>query len=130
LGAWEIFREHPLGVGTGSFPASWARLGPRPGISSFMRGRRFSAHSAWVRTLAENGVLGILLFTGFVTSFGLAGLRRRTRRLRVLGIMTSAVLAVAFISTEFQSKPVWFLAAASAVLLAPRAGPRHRRVPS
>jgi len=35
------------------------------------------AHSAWIKILAENGVFGILLFGGFISSFTYVGWRRR-----------------------------------------------------
>lgn len=127
VGGWAIFRRHPIGVGTGSFPTYWARLGSLRGRSNFEIGKQFSAHSAWVKVLTENGVPGIALFIGFVGSFAVSGLRRRTRRLRVLGLFVAAVMAVGFLSTEFQAKSLWYLAAGATVLLA-QTSPGRRRV--
>ncbi len=138
LGAWYIFQEHPFGVGTGGFATAWAELGRREGMSGFQEGRRFQAHAGWMKILAENGIPGILLLGAFVFSFAVVGLRQRDRRLRLLGLFTTAVLTTAWISTEFQSKGLWFLAAGTASLLRSppidagviaRPGPARRRPP-
>jgi hypothetical protein len=126
LGGWYIFQAHPMGAGTGSFPQRWSELGVRRGISSFKRGVPMSAHAGWVKTLAENGIPGILLLVTFVSSFAIAGWRARGWHARVLGFTVSAVIAVGLLSTEFQSKSLWFLAAGATVLLA-TARPDQRR---
>jgi hypothetical protein len=128
LGGWYIFQAHPMGAGTGSFPQQWANLGVRRGISSFKRGVPMSAHAGWVKTLAENGVPGIVLLVTFVSSFAIGGWRGRGWHVRILGFTASAVLAVGLLSTEFQSKSLWFLAAGATVLLATaRPGRRNPR---
>jgi hypothetical protein len=131
LGGWYIFQEHPMGAGTGAFPTRWAQLGRRTGMSSFKVGVPMAAHAGWIKVLAENGVPGILLLTAFVSSFAVSGWRRRAWHLRVLGCATSAVIAIALLSTEFQSKSLWFMAAGATVLLGrPGASPGRRQAPS
>lgn len=117
LGGWYIFTEHPLGVGSGGFRSAWANLGPREGLSRFKQWQSFPAHSAWVKVLAENGLLGVLLLAAYVVSFVVTAWRSRDRDLRRLGVMVAAVLAAAWLTTELQHKALWFLAAGSAILL-------------
>lgn len=116
-GGWSIFRQAPLGVGTGGFTSAWQRLGPRDGVTVAARYRRHQAHSGWIKILAENGVPGVLLLAAFVLSFAVAGVRRRIRSLRLLGFLTTAVLSLSLISTEYQNKGLWFLAAAAVAML-------------
>jgi O-antigen ligase len=126
LGALQIFRDHPLGVGTGAFEDAWSTL-EQPGVTNQWRvGMQVPAHSAWIMVLAENGFPGILLFTAYVLSFAAIGLSRSNQRLSRLGLFATIVLATAFLSTEFQSKAVWFVAAAATAMLHSRvAGVAH-----
>ena len=103
----------PLGVGTGGFAPTWATLGFVPGLSNFKRGQEFSAHSAWIKVLAENGWPGFLLMAAYVGSFAIYGFKRRREVAGglSLGLLVTAALSVAFMSTEFQGKAVWILAA-------------------
>jgi hypothetical protein len=119
VAGWYIFRENPLGVGTGGCAWAWSQLDDLGGQLSFDSaiGTEKGAHAAWVKTVAENGFLGIVLLTGYVLSFAGAGLRTRNKSLIALGIFTTSALSVAFTSTEFQSKGLWFLAAGAMVLL-------------
>jgi O-antigen ligase len=117
LGGWYIFSDHPFGVGTGGFASAWAELGRREGMSGFESGARFPAHAGWIKTLAENGAPGVVLLAAFALSFAVVGLRTRSRVTRLLGIYTSAVLLTAWVSTEFQAKGLWFLAAATTACL-------------
>ncbi len=105
-----LFLSNPLGVGTGSFSFEYARISREISVTSF-EGKNLAAHSAWVRTLAENGLVGFGLLAGFVWSFVARGLRAADRRIRWTGIMTGLVLGVSFLATEFQSKPLWLLGA-------------------
>lgn len=114
--AWRMFLEHPYGVGTGGFAVAWEQMSADEG-SVFGRGDPYSAHNAWLKTMAENGILGIILMTTFVGSFLLVGFQKRRLNLLPVGLLTSMVLASAFISTEFQAKGLWMLAAAATVLL-------------
>jgi O-antigen ligase len=115
-GGWEIFREHPFGVGTGGFSDAWQKL-PSSMHLRFGRGMQFQSHSAWVKILAENGIPGILLFGAYVASFALVGLFARDWRLAIFGALVTAVLAAAFSTTEFQAKGIWFLTAGATTLM-------------
>jgi O-antigen ligase len=70
------------------------------------------AHSAWIKTLAENGLQGFLLMTAWVFSFAFRGLQRKEPERLFFGILVSAVMAAGFVTTEFQGKHLWFLMAA------------------
>jgi hypothetical protein len=110
---WYLFLEHPLtGVGTGSFAAQWFKLGDVRGLSKYGWGREAQAHSGWVKTIAESGVPGIVLLCGFVLSFALVGWRQRAAGDFSLGLLVTVALSVAFLSTEFQNKGLWLMAAA------------------
>lgn len=114
VAGWNIFLENPFGIGTGGFPSAWAKLGNLEGALTFGKiGREFEAHSAWIETLAENGVPGVLLLGVYVLLFFIVGLRtsKRGGDHRALGLLVTTALGVAFISTEFQGKGLWFLAA-------------------
>src|SRR5205085_6576527 len=117
LGGYYIFLEHPLGVGTGGFAASWATLGARDRLSGFKQGEEFPAHSGWIKVLAENGLPGIVLLVLYTYSFLRGGLRAHDRRVRGLSLMVGVALGVAFLSTEFQGKGFWFVAAGATALL-------------
>src|SRR5581483_604399 len=60
--AWPLFLAHPLGIGTGGFEVE------APQLSSYGLERTLDAHSAWAKTLSENGALGALLLAAFVLS--------------------------------------------------------------
>jgi O-antigen ligase len=123
--AWRMFLDRPmLGMGTGGFASRWSRLQDGSGISSFGYGREMQAHSAWMKTLAENGLPGFLLLAAFVLSFAVSGWKNRARGLLAPGLLVSAVLALALVSTEFQSKGLWLLCAGGVTLLR---GPQRER---
>ncbi|HET9794571.1 MAG TPA: O-antigen ligase family protein [Thermoanaerobaculia bacterium] len=132
LGAWYMFLDHPLGVGTGGFAPSWAKLGIRKGMTDYAYGAAKEAHAAWAKTLAENGILGFGLLFGYVGSFAVSAIRRSPSR--KLALLTSAVLFAAFFSTEFAGKGLWLLAGAATAFVDyfPRAAPAEagRRVPA
>ena len=119
LGGWAIFRKSPMGVGTGGYTQALGKLGPRDGVSMASRYRRFEAHAGWIKTMAENGVPGLLLTAGFFASFAVAGIRSRSRDLLRLGVFAFVTLSVSFVFTEYQNKAIWFLAAASIAMLGP-----------
>jgi len=99
----EIFQKYPLGVGTGAYTAYRVQLHPgRPAKS---------AHAGWIKILAESGALGLVLFSWFTASFTISGWQRRREGLFLIGVLATLVLAVALISTEFQSKTLWFVSA-------------------
>jgi O-antigen ligase len=111
----------PLGVGTGGFAPTWANLGFVPGLSNFKRGQEFQAHSAWIKVLAENGWPGLVLMAAYVASFAFCGfkIRHEVAGSLSLGLLVTTALTVAFLSTEFQGKAVWILAAGATAQLHP-----------
>ncbi len=131
VAGWYIFVDNPLGVGTGGFPSAYASLGSLGGRSYvfYGAGQRAAAHSGWIKTLVENGVLGVLLLASYALSFAIVGWRRgkRDRDLLILGFMTTVVFAVAFIAEEFQAKGLWMLAAGVTTLLHRNAITGHLR---
>ncbi|HVN56632.1 MAG TPA: O-antigen ligase family protein [Anaerolineaceae bacterium] len=108
-GGIQLFLENPLGVGTGSFESEFANID--------IYSRIKPAHSAWVKVLAENGVLGIFLMVAFLLSFVVVGWKKRKEDLFLIGLLVGLSFAVVFISKEFQGKGLWFLAAGGIFLL-------------
>lgn len=127
LGGWYIFLDNPLGVGTGGFTAVWRDMDRRDGIPAADRYRDKAVHAGWVKVLAENGLPGFGLLAAFVMSFAVRGLRRPYRSMQALGLLTTAVLALELISTEYQSKGLWFMAAATMAMLGAGSPLRRRR---
>jgi len=127
-GAWILFKENPFGVGTGGFSSAWAKLGYRETLSGFGYEKRVEAHSGWAKVLAENGIIGILLLIFFVLSFAAVAWWRRFKGVLPLGLLVTAVLALAFFSTDFAGKGLWYLSAGATVLL--NAKSSNRRKPS
>ena len=114
---WDSFKEHPMGIGTGSFNDSFVRLGIRNDRGEFLS---LSAHSAWTKVLTENGVFGIALLFAFVLSYAYSGFRARgadSKSLRLLGVTIALVLGTGMLFTLFDNKGFWMVAAAGAVLL-------------
>lgn len=116
IGGWYIFQDHPFGVGTGGFPKAWSELGVKYNLV-YGRGEEKAAHSGWVKTLVENGAPGIVLLIIYVFSFAAVGLRQRNWVLWRLGILTTLAVSAALLSTEFQTKAVWFLTAGATAFL-------------
>jgi O-antigen ligase len=112
-----MFQDHPFGVGTGGFADTWENFGRREALSGSFYGQEKQAHSAWTKTLAENGLPGILLLVAYVTSFTLSAWNRRAQGMLSLGVLVTGVLSVTFLSTEFQGKGTWLLAAGVTALL-------------
>jgi O-antigen ligase len=117
LGGFYIFQDRPFGVGTGGFETAWATLGPQEGLSGFRRGEKAPAHAGWIEILVENGVPGILLLSAFVLSFAVTAVSVRDRGTRRLGYLVTVALATAWVSTEFQARSLWLLAAGTATLV-------------
>lgn len=104
-----IFRENPLGIGTGSFIEA--------SEETMLLERRRPAHSAWIKTLAENGIPGIIFMTAFTLSFALNGLRQNREGMLLFGVFISLALITAFVAKEFRGKSLWFLTASGIALL-------------
>jgi O-antigen ligase len=107
----ELFFKNPLGVGTGSFATAVAE-------SDALAGRNRPAHSAWIKTLAENGIPGIIILALYVLSFAWIGWRRRREPgILATGVLVTGAIAIGFFSKELQGKGYWFLAAGGTALL-------------
>jgi hypothetical protein len=128
-GAWYIFKENPFGVGTGGFSTAWANLGYRESLSGFGYEKRMEAHSGWAKVLAENGIIGMPVFICFVLSFAAVGWLHRAKGALPLGLLVTVVLGLAFFSTDFAGKGLWYLSAGATVLLNVRR-PRKRTQPA
>jgi O-antigen ligase len=124
IGGIRIFESRPwLGVGTGGFSWHWLRLRNGAGMGNYGLCIPRAAHSGWIRTLSENGVVGAALHGAFVLSFAFAGWRKRREGHFLLGLFVTCVLALAFLSIDMSARGPWFLAmAATAILYGP--GPR------
>ncbi len=94
-----------------------------PGLSRFKLGVGMQAHSGWIKTLSENGIPGVVLLFGFSLSYAAVGWRLRADGVLPFCLTISLILAIAFISTEFQAKGLWLLAAMGTLELR-RAGAR------
>jgi O-antigen ligase len=108
LGGWNIFTANPFGVGTGAFATTW---------SGFKYGEEMAAHAGWMKVLAENGIVGFALLAAFVGSFAATAWRKRASPTSRVGFLVTAVLTLAFTSTEFQPRGLWLLAAGGAAIL-------------
>lgn len=127
IGGWYVFLDHPLGVGTGGFAPTWSELGSRANVPMFRYGHEMQAHSAWVKTLAENGALGLLCLAAYVSSFLFIGWRSGRAAAFRFGAFVTVAMAMAFLSTEFSAKGLWLLAAGATVLLAGQREARRSR---
>jgi hypothetical protein len=105
-----VFLDNPFGVGTGGFQEEATNY-------EYFEGRSRPAHSAWIKTLAENGIIGFLLLFAYVISFAWVGLHKNNRVLLLIGLLVTIAFTVGFISKELQGKNLWFLAAGATVLL-------------
>jgi O-antigen ligase len=67
--AWSIFKDHPVtGVGIGVYGEAHADQVARTSDAlPSIRGRK-DAHSAYLRVLAESGIIGFICFIGFLAS--------------------------------------------------------------
>lgn len=129
-GGWHMFTRHPLGVGTGGFDAAWHLPGGGDEVPTvYTTTNEVDAHSGWLEVLVENGIPGIIAFMAFVLSFSIAAPRSRERYLQWLGFLVTGAFALGFLSTAFESKGLWFLAAGVIVLLHPAAS-RSDSVPA
>lgn len=119
--ALDQFQENPLrGIGAGSYEAWWAQNGT---ISAFVR----DAHSLYLETLGELGLLGLLLLLGAFAMGGVA-LAERIFRTRAEDRVTLAAVAGGFGAYALVAGIdwMWELTAVSAVgiaLLALLTGP-------
>jgi O-antigen ligase len=125
-----IFLDHPFGVGTGGFTVAWAKMGFRQSLSGYGYGASREAHAGWIKVLAENGFLGFLVLAAFAISFAVLGWQKRRSGLFTIGLFVTCVLSVAWVSTEFASKGIWFLTAGVTALLNMKGAAGLPKVPS
>ena len=87
--AWQVAKHHPLGgSGAGTFDLGWAAYGD---LGRW--GEALDAHSLYLETLAELGIVGLVLVLGLVAP---AAAALRSERLR-LGACAALVGSVAFL---------------------------------
>ena len=83
LVAVEQFTDHPLlGVGAGNYKVEYQRYAARLGIDQ--RGEDRSAHSLYLETAAEHGLVGLVVLFA-VIGWAIGSLRSARRRLVALG---------------------------------------------
>jgi hypothetical protein len=126
MGGWRIFLANPFGVGTGGFAPALATLDDRTGLDDFQSGKESQAHSGWIKVLAENGLAGVALLGAYTLSFAVTGWNRKRHGQLPIGLLVTATLGLAFLSTEFQQKGLWFLAAGATVLMGCNEAGRQR----
>ena len=78
--AWNMFEDHPLtGVGLSNFarvaPEYVREVGPLDDVHLIVMGANRSVHNTYVQFLAENGVIGLILFLAVVLGCTVAALR-------------------------------------------------------
>lgn len=116
LAGWYIFQDHPLGVGTGGFAATLPSVSNRSGLTKWLTNnaqKTRPAHAGWVKTLSENGIIGMIILASFVVSFAVVGWRKRKEGLFSLGLLTTGFLALNFVSQEYSGKGPWLLVVAT-----------------
>lgn len=125
-----------IGIGPGTFEFWWSRNAT---TQVFVR----DAHSLYMETLAEVGVIGLVLIVAMIAVILAVGIRRawrrRVGRTSALAAATAAAAAFALAATfdwvwELTVLPVAFLLLAAAILgpdaVAPSDGPQpHRALP-
>ncbi len=120
-GARSLVAAHPLvGVGLGHYPeAQWAathagrplRPSERPSLSE-------EAHSFYLQTAAETGLIGLGLYLAALTAFAARGLRRLRRMHRAPpsprdGLVIAALALVAGQAVDALANPSWQFAEVS-----------------
>ncbi len=102
--AWEDFVSHPvLGVGTNNYEATYYRLREQP-HPRWVR----QAHSLPLEVLSERGIVGGVLFFGFLATCLAAGLIKRLRDLNAEGKGQVGALIAAVTYWFVHSSADWF----------------------
>lgn len=114
---WHMFLNNPLGVGTGNFVPRYVQESYTVDVR-YWRGEERTPHSVWIRTLAENGLLGTLLLAGMVVSYAWMGWQDRARGGLPIGIFVTAFLTLGFSVREATANGLWLAAAGAAAVLA------------
>lgn len=105
---WDTFKRNPMGIGTGAFQHANAETA--------LTTKGLAAHSGWIKTMAENGVVGLGLLVSFVAAFAF-GRPHSPDVSRALGPLVAFTMSVLLITTEFQSKALWLFVGGAIVLL-------------
>jgi O-Antigen ligase len=98
--ALDAFADDPLvGMGAGSYESWWAEQGS---IAMYVR----DAHSLYVETLAELGVVGLVLVAGFLGAGLVSGVRRflavaRDERLLIAALLSSFVAYLVAVGVDW-----------------------------
>ena len=123
--AWDAavgeFRAHPItGGGAGSYEAWWARHADISYVTRY-------AHSLYLQTLGELGLIGGALLLGLIATVGVTAARRwRASRARDRGVLAAAIAMLVAWAAAAGIDWVWELPAIGAVgvvLLALLTGP-------
>lgn len=130
---WRMVEAEPVhGVGAGNFPVSSIHYLLEPGSiirDDFIVDDPKVAHNIYLDTLAELGIVGLVLFVGIVGSCVLAALRAariftrlgdRTMDLLARGTVAGTVgmFSGAFFNSVQYNKPLWLMLALGPCLLA------------
>jgi putative inorganic carbon (HCO3(-)) transporter len=121
-GAWKMFGAHPvLGNGFGQYVVKQQHY-THEGmpLNGFMQGASLSeqAHNFYLQTMAELGVVGLLLFASILITFWVMGMRRvltmdaGIRRSLLLGSLASTVA----VAVDAYASPSWQLGQVSMFL--------------
>lgn len=128
LAGLEMFTDHPiLGVGAGNYPVHYQSYASRLGLEHRTEDRQ--AHSLYIETATETGLLGLLAFGGLFVSL-IVGLARARQKLKILPDaahwstwITSLQLAlVAYLTSSFflhgdYLRYLWLLVALGVALI-------------
>jgi O-antigen ligase len=130
---WRMVKAHPItGIGVGNFPDTTIDYLLQPGSldsSLFIVDKPQVAHNIYLETLAETGVIGLVLFFGIVAFlmrcalkaariFAQAGDRPMDIISRAMVVATVGVLATDFFISDQYSKSLWLQLALGPALLA------------
>jgi len=124
----DAFRTEPLlGIGPGTFEFWWAREGD-PDAAIFVR----NAHSLYLETLAELGIVGLLLVVGFAAAVLVAASIRAWRAAPSIRPGAAAAAAACFVFAasalvdwvwELAALPVAFMFLVALAIASPEASP-------
>lgn len=113
---WNVFLDHPLGIGTGSIDKAVIRSYSQSAIIDSYG--LTSVHSALSKILAENGLLGGILLLFFTMSFSYYYFKKTDRKVTAeIGLLCSAVIFSSLFVAEFQGKSLFYLAAGTTFIL-------------
>lgn len=111
--AWEDFTENPVaGIGTHNYEATYYQL--REQNVGYVR----QAHTLPLEILSERGVIGGVLFAGFLTTCLFFGLWKRFRKLRQEGMAQIGALVASITYWFVHSSAEWFWQMPAVTMLA------------